>query len=217
MFLSWSQWELAVHLSLLSVANGWPLSIQQSQQLCQHFHRDIRRAILHLQLMLSWQPCDPVAPLHPEAKTSSVSPYLSGPWRTRTDQNSDHTSSLDSVSLLSDWKSEVDCIVGYQNPQPWTVKIEASLMDELPESSFPCLVGEELVETLTHSVSLHCRSTEATNTKWYDTPLCKLALNISPPIQGWESEHCGEVLLKMLSIKSACIGHRLDSFFAADV
>ena len=39
---------------------GQPFTLQQAQQLCQYFHRDMRKAILHLQLMLSWQPSDPM-------------------------------------------------------------------------------------------------------------------------------------------------------------
>ena len=39
---------------------GRPFTLQQAQQLCQYFHRDMRKAILHLQLMLSWQPSDPM-------------------------------------------------------------------------------------------------------------------------------------------------------------
>ena len=39
---------------------GRPFTLQQAQELCQYFHRDMRKAILHLQLMLSWQPSDPM-------------------------------------------------------------------------------------------------------------------------------------------------------------
>ena len=69
--------ELASHLSLLSLANGWPLPLQHSQQLCQVFHRDIRKLILHLQLTLSWQPSDPMALLsHDVGVTEPVSSSL---------------------------------------------------------------------------------------------------------------------------------------------
>lgn len=178
-----SQLELAINISLMSMANGWPLSLQQSQQLCQYFQRDIRKAILHLQLMLSWQGSDPTAPLGYEVRDSVTTPLalcmgnLHSPWRT-CDQPCYENSTLNGISSLSDWRSELDCVPLHQHMiQPWTVKLEASLVDELPENSCSSPLGEELIDFL--SQPLHAGCTQSTGgenetTKWYASLIVQL-------------------------------------------
>lgn len=151
------------------MANGWPLTLQQAQQLSQYFNRDIRKAILHLQLMLSWQPSDPLT-LPPVGDLDAVPKSLGTinqyyPWRTQcyTCLSSKNGSSLFNISPLSDWKSEVDSIHHWQRLQPWTVRLEASLEDELPINSYTNPLAEDLVNIL----SLPATSTaENVNMKW---------------------------------------------------
>ena len=150
------------------MANGWPFTLQQSQQLCQHFHRDIRKAILHLQLMLSWQPSDPMTLL--SVGDSDAVPRSLGtssqycPWRTLCHNSKNASSS--SISSLSDWRSEVDSVHEHRRRiQPWRVKLEASLEDELPINSYSYPLDEEVESIL--SPSLYAPSTaENVNTKW---------------------------------------------------
>lgn len=212
-----SQLELAVNLSLLSMANGWPLSLPQSQQLCQYFQRDIRKAILHLQLMLSWQPSDPIAPLGCQVSDSATTPCLGSlhsPWRTCDQPCSENsTSCLDSISSLSDWRSEVDCVPLHQHMlQPWTVKLEASLVDELPESSYSCPLGEELMGILSLPLYAGCsRSTgENITTKWYASlfvPAKLLIDGCNTVLQGYKSEHHGAIIFEILPDESVCTGY----------
>ena len=176
------QLELAVHLSLLSLANDWPLSLQHSKQLCQIFHRDIRKAMLYLQFMLSWQPSDPMVlvPKTDEIGIPEIIPILSGlywPWRNNDPHVLDHLffivpSSLDYVSVLTNWRSDIDCIRAVSTSQwkfqPWTIKLEPTLVDELPENIVCYPISKDIYDTLSHLLYNNCRGLAAsTNKEWY--------------------------------------------------
>lgn len=157
---------MAVHLSLLSLANGWSLPLQQSQQICNVFHGDIRRAILHLQFTLSWLPSDPASPLLDEIHVNDDIPVLSRrlyPWKENDVQFL--PSHLDHISLLADWKSDMDCISTYHQ-SPDMIKLKPSLLDELPQNlPFACSVENDLVNTLSGLLFSYSGCTRRTSGK----------------------------------------------------
>lgn len=123
--------------------------------------------------MLSWQPSDPTSLCSETNSNTETTPLLPCwntsycPWRNSCSSDQccvKSTSQLGSFGVLHDWQSEMDCIQSHQN-QPWGVKLQASLLDELPENNFSCPVDEELRETL--SRSLFSTSTDAASSDWY--------------------------------------------------
>ena len=166
------QRELSIHSSLIGVVNGWPLTLEESHKLCHHFSGDIRRVVLHLQLMLSGKPTDPVAVLddqveeecvvaNPSANCSlSVESYrhMHCPWRVQTARylagHFTTPSHLDMTSILHHQMSQVDNV---QSPHqqkellhcPWTARPKASMLDQLPDyTPSPCTCGSTIRHTL---------------------------------------------------------------------
>lgn len=161
----------------MSLANGWPLSLTDSQLLSRYFHGDIRKAILHLQMMLSWQPSDPRAPFScalngsvGDSSTCSLplNSQMYWPWRNSASNHSSFNSPsyLELLSLLNDRKSEVDCIQSSLSYESQTVK--PSLLDELPEKSSFCPVGEEILSFISQLLDADdcTRSTVIASRKW---------------------------------------------------
>ncbi len=167
-----SQLELAIHSSLLSLANGWPLTLEHSLRICRYFSSDIRKVILHLQLMLTGEPTDPVPSYYCEANDDEGGVSLSAtcslsvdsyrhmhcPWRSTNclDHFAHFTnpSHLDITSMLYDKMSEVDSIQERHQEKeyvyrPWTTGLEPSLLDELPDN-FPssCPLHKAIRQTL---------------------------------------------------------------------
>lgn len=160
------QSEVAVHLCLLSLANGWPLPLDQSLQISRHFHCDIRKAILYMQLMLSWQPTDPFKLLDdidpaPTRFTPplSISKDMFFPWHIPHPVTHDYNFSdleMESISLLGDIKGAVDCIKGRSHHlmecvhRSWLSIPKANVLDEFPSEGFPprCSLGQDVIETL---------------------------------------------------------------------
>lgn len=168
--------ELAVHLSLISIVNGWPLSLEKSQQLSQYFRGDIRKAILHLQLMLSWQPTDPMMLLTlkndeqvvttPSSCSLSQDSLMYYPWRNTWGQVL-KPSYWDLMSVIIDERSDVDCIQhssidAQPVHKPWVVTLEPSLLDEFPSNTSSCSVGWDILNTLCHLLYTNSDSAVAT-------------------------------------------------------
>ena len=134
---------MAVHLCLLSLANGWPLSLSYAKQLCEVFCGDIRRAFLHFQFTLSWQPSDPAAaepPFDNITQIFQVTPtpaYHHRPWadsNTLCHSQGASLSCMDKVCLLAEWKSEMNYIHDHDHSTHPKGKLRPSLVDDLPET-----------------------------------------------------------------------------------
>ena len=164
------QLELAVHLSLLSLANGWPLPLHLSSQLSQYFLSDIRKAMLYMQFMLSWKPVNPMSINLSDSvglvnlTNISFPKCRRHPWRASNQSSHiyiQHHSELELMSMLNDFTGEVDCIKGasWQKDliyRPWVASLKPSLLDEFPDCSLPnSCFSQDVLRTLCELSGVH--------------------------------------------------------------
>lgn len=181
------QIDLAVHLSLLSLANDWPLTLEDSQQLWQHFCGDIRKAILHLQFMLSWKPTDPMAafttrmrnsvPITPSSCALKLDNSMLYPWRPilcglKFGHNLS-LSYLDILSMVNNKKCEVDCICQEKlhMHRPWLVTLQPSLLDEVSSTYYSscCTVASDILDAL-YNLLYTDSAVNTVDSEWYVGP-----------------------------------------------
>lgn len=158
--------------------HGWPLSIHQSLHLSHYFGLDIRRAILHMQLMLSWEPANPMTPLIHELSESATKCFPSTsfgdqfPWRLSPYSHITTLSELDSTSLLDNCKCELDSMSRnvYQNfpplHQPWIAALNPSLLDVATVSFSSTSYGQDILNILQQAYGDHHSIGENKNCRW---------------------------------------------------
>lgn len=175
------QSELAVHLSLLSLAHHYPLPLQVSCELSRAFNLDIRRALLHMQWRLSWKQL-PMEESDCSSELAShsfptlpppISTTISCPWKQPSEQllslSGLESPELVKASIMCDFRAAVDCIDCCPRQvmcvhQPWLARLRPSVLDQLPDSntlSCACSLGNNIHQLLSQRL---CFSTIASTT-----------------------------------------------------